>query len=144
MFLGSSQHNLDDKCRLTLPNKDRQAFGDNKVYATLGFDGNLALYPEKSFSSLASTYEALPEFDSSSRQLKRTFFSHSAIVDIDSHGRIQLSKNLLQAAGITKAVQLVGRGDHIEVWDPSVYEEKNKSAKEDYGCLAQQILAANR
>lgn len=140
MFLGSSVHNLDDKGRLTLPNKDRQSFTDSKVYATMGFDGSIDLYPEKEFSVKKGQIQGLNDFDKDNRQLKRMFFSCSAELLIDSHGRIQLPKPLLLRAGITKSVTFVGQDTYMELWDSEKFDSLEKKGEENYQCLAQKVF----
>lgn len=140
MFLGLSVHNLDDKGRITLPNKDRGAFTDSIVFATIGFDGNIELYPQDAYMKMAEQYEQLSDFDANNRQLKRIFFSQSNQIEIDSHGRIQLSKPLLNKAGISKSVTFVGRMTHIELWDTDKFNELEKKGEDDYSCLAQTAL----
>lgn len=143
MFLGMSVHNIDDKGRLTLPTKDRVAFSDSKVYAAMGFDGDIDLYPEADYSKMSDMYNNLNDFDENSRLLKRLFYSSSEMMTIDGHGRIQLSKNLLSRAGIKKSVTFVGRGTHIELWDTDRYEEVRRKGEEEYSCLAQKALQTN-
>lgn len=38
-LLGTYNHTLDDKGRLTIPSKMREQFKDYKVFISLGFDG---------------------------------------------------------------------------------------------------------
>ncbi len=44
-------------------------------------------------------------------------------VNIDSAGRVLVSKDMLQKAGITDKVQINGGGDYIEIWSPNVYAD---------------------
>ncbi len=139
MFLGSSEHQLDEKLRLVLPKKDREAFGPKAVVAW-DYDGNLALFTADSFATRAGQVGGLSDFDASARALKRTFFGRSLELDIDSHGRVNLPKYLLDKAGITKAVTLVGVVDRIELWDSAKYAEISKAEEKEYPCLAQKML----
>ena len=139
MFLGSSEHTLDEKLRLVLPKKDREVFGSKAVVAW-DYDGNLALFTLTGFQSRARQIESLSDFDQSARALKRTFFGKSLELDIDSHGRVNLPKYLLDKAGIVKEVTLVGVVDRIELWDSAKYEAVSKAEEKDYPCLAQKML----
>ena len=89
---------------------------------------------------IAEQYEQHSDFDANNRQLKRIFFSQSNQIEIDSHGRIQLSKPLLNKAGISKSVTFVGRMTHIELWDTDKFNELEKKGEDDYSCLAQNAL----
>lgn len=144
MFLGMSVHNLDDKGRLTLPTKDRSAFTNAIVYAAMGFDGDIDLYPEADYRRMSDRYDSLDDFDENSRLLKRLFYSSSEQMVIDGHGRIQLPKSLISKAGIKKSVTFVGRGSHIEIWDTERYEEIRKKGEDGYSCLAQKAFQSSR
>jgi MraZ protein len=43
-------------------------------------------------------------------------------VDMDGTGRVLVSPELRQAAGITRDTMLLGMGNHLELWDKALYE----------------------
>jgi MraZ protein len=65
----------------------------------------------------------LSEFNEEYRKLQRNFFSGTATVELDSNGRFVVPKTMLTYAGIDKDVILVGMGNKVEVWNPTVYEK---------------------
>lgn len=143
MFLGTSNHTLDDKFRLVLPRKDREIFG-TKVIVTLGFDHNLALYTAAGFAEFIGELDKVSNFDANARRVKRVIFGHSADLNVDAHGRVILPRALLECVGITRDVTLVGTGDHIEVWDTATFEANRPKDEEDLSCLAQTFLEPDR
>lgn len=139
MFLGTSEHTLDDKQRLVLPKRDRELFGTT-VILTLGFDSNLTLYPVDSYQRMVQEIGRISPFDERGRALKRIFYGRSAELKVDGIGRIVLPRTLLDLVGITKSVTLVGLDDHIEVWDTARFRELEAREEEQFQCLAQSLL----
>ncbi len=139
VFLGTSEHALDDKLRLVLPKIYREVFGTS-VYVTRGFGkGYLSLYTEEVFTSLsASLYQKSP-FDREAQSMKRVFFSNSCALKVDSIGRVTLPKSLMEKMEIGRQVVLVGTGDHMEIWDASAYASEDAQGEENYQCLAQKM-----
>ena len=48
MFIGTYEHTIDEKSRLTLPARFREALGEGVVLAR-GIDGNVAVYPRETW-----------------------------------------------------------------------------------------------
>ena len=70
--------NLDDKNRLTLPAKFRDAFGDGGV-VTRGMDGCLVVYTREGWERFVSVrLEGLDTFSREARQITRFLFSAAA------------------------------------------------------------------
>jgi MraZ protein len=53
---------------------------------------------------------------------KRIFLGNAMDVDMDGTGRVLVSPELRQAAGITKDTMLLGMGNHFELWDKATYD----------------------
>ena len=75
-FIGTYNHNLDEKNRVTLPSKLREKLGPT-VYITLGLDKCLAIYPEETFVQIASNLSKASSLENDNRGYKRTFFANS-------------------------------------------------------------------
>ena len=143
MFLGTSEHTLDDKMRLVLPKRDRELF-EQTVIVTLGFDRNLSLYPVSSYQRMKEEISRLSPFDERGRALRRIFFGRSAELKVDGVGRVVLPRSLTDLVGIDKAVTLVGVDDHIEVWDTSLFNQLESREEEQFQSLAQSVLGTPR
>jgi MraZ protein len=52
-------------------------------------------------------------------------------VELDSTGRILISPELRQGAGITKDTVLLGMGNHFELWDKVSYEAQEAKAMQE-------------
>jgi transcriptional regulator MraZ len=116
MLLGEHDHSLDDKNRLTLPARLRDALGES-VVVTRGMDGCLYAYAVAEWERLADRIRALDPLSREGRMMHRHFFSGAVKADLDKQGRMVLPASLLQAAGIEREVTVAGVYDHLEIWD---------------------------
>ncbi|MFO1198696.1 MAG: division/cell wall cluster transcriptional repressor MraZ [Burkholderiaceae bacterium] len=126
MFQGSSALSLDAKGRLTVPTRHRDALAvqcEGRLTLTRGPDGCLWLFPRPVWEVHRERIAALPM---SARQWQRILLGSACDVDMDATGRILVSPELRQAAGLAKDVMLLGMGSHFEVWDAQRLEQKDK------------------
>jgi MraZ protein len=143
VFFGTYNHNLDDKSRCTLPSRFREALG-TKVYVSRGYDHCLNLYTEEAFNKKVEKYSSFDELSPQERHNARLFFASSSEYIIDKAGRITLTKDHLNRAGIAKEVVLVGNFDHIEIWDKDTYYNMDKYSDENFESNAQFISAQRK
>jgi MraZ protein len=117
MLVGEYEHTIDEKNRLTLPAKFRQAFVDGLVL-TRGIERCLYAYPR---SEWAATVESrLAELDPLSREgrvMQRYFYSGAAEAEVDKQGRVMVPSPLGEYAGLGREVVVAGIRDHLEIWD---------------------------
>ena len=138
MFLGEYTHNVDEKGRLTIPAKFRNALAQGLV-VTRGFDRNLVIYPKLEFEDLASRVMAKPMTDKGVRAFRRRVFSGAVDLEADRQGRILLPPYLREFAEIDGEVVVVGNYNYVEVWSTQAWEatrdlmESDESAWEDLG-----------
>jgi len=116
MLLGEHEHSLDDKNRLTLPAKLRQAFEDG-VVVTRGLDGCLYAYPRPAWEQLADRIKSLDPLAEGSRVMQRHFFAGATQGELDKQGRMVLPTTLIEQAGLGREVTVAGVYDHLEIWD---------------------------
>jgi MraZ protein len=117
MLLGEYDHTIDDKNRLTLPAKFRQAF-DGGLVLTRGIERCLYAYPRDEWA--ATVESRLRELDPLSREgrvMQRYFFSGAAEGELDKQGRVMVPSSLSDYAGLGKEVVVAGIRDHLEIWD---------------------------
>src|SRR3712207_4539109 len=104
MLLGEHEHTVDDKNRLTLPAKFRQAFADG-VVLTRELDGCLAAYPRDDWRRLAEgRLAALDPLSSEARTVRRYFFAAAADGELDRQGRIVIPTTLMEHARLDRDV----------------------------------------
>jgi MraZ protein len=117
MFLGAYEHTIDDKNRLTLPARFREALADG-VVVTRGLDDCLDVYARADWNRLVDARLApLDPFSREARELKRFFFSAAADAELDRQGRVLVPPALLKHGKLDREVVVAGVHDHLEIWD---------------------------
>jgi MraZ protein len=123
MLVGEFDHTIDEKNRLTLPAKFRQAFAGGLV-VTRGMDGCLYVFPRDEWE--ASVEGRLAELDPLSKEgrlMQRYFYSGAAEADPDKQGRVMVPTALSEHAGLGRDVVIAGVRDHLEIWDRAKWRE---------------------
>src|SRR2546423_15129389 len=124
MLLGSHDHTLDDKNRLTLPAKFREAFTDG-VVITRGLDGCLYAYRRADWDRLVESRLApLDPLSPETRRLERFFYSGASEAELDKQGRVMLPAPLLEHAQLGKEVVVAGVNDRLEIWDRAAWRRE--------------------
>ncbi len=143
-FTGEYDCKLDAKGRLALPAKVRAALPDvanQELVLRRGFESCLILYPMIEYKKIINRVRSLSEFNEEYRKFQRSFFRGNAEVELDSAGRINIQKRMLEYADLTKEVVLVGLGNRVEIWNPDLYEENLINDAKEYSKLAEKYLA---
>src|SRR5919199_363897 len=122
MLLGEHEHSLDDKNRLTLPARLREAFADG-VVVSRGMDGCLYAHPRAEWQRLAERIHALDPLSREARVMRRHFFSGAIAGELDKQGRMVLPAALIESAGLGREITVAGVYDHLEIWDRAKWRE---------------------
>lgn len=142
-FTGRYDSKLDSKGRLVLPSKFKAQLpedGGNELVIQQGFEPHLNIFPMLEFRKVMSKVSGLSDFNEENRQLQLNFFSSIATVELDDNGRFLIQKNMLSYAQLQKEVVLIGMGNKIVVWDPSMYEKHLIKDRREYSKLAEKHL----
>jgi MraZ protein len=124
MLLGAHEHTIDDKNRLTLPAKFRQAFTEG-VIVTRGFDGCLFAFRREDWHRrVESRLAALDPLSSETRRLERFFFSGATEAELDKQGRVMLPAQLIEHAQLGREVVVAGVNDRLEIWDRGAWRRE--------------------
>ena len=124
MLLGAYDHAIDDKNRLTLPAKFREAFQDG-VVVTRGFDGCLYAYRRPDWDRLVeSRFAEMDPFSPEGRRIQRFFFSGAAEADLDKQGRMMIPAQLIEHAKLGREVVVAGVNDRLEIWDRGAWRKE--------------------
>ena len=128
VFQGASSLSLDAKGRLSVPTRHRDALGGpdgGQLTITRHPHGCLMVFPRAEWEKFRERVAALPM---SAQWWKRIFLGNAMDVEMDGTGRVLVSPELRQAAGITRDTMLLGMGTHLELWDRATYEAKEAEA----------------
>ena len=114
--------------------------GNNELIIRRGFEPCLIIYPQLEFKKVLSKVSGLSEFNEEYRQLQLNFFSSVASVELDLNGRFLIQKNMLAYAQLEKDVVLIGMGNKVVVWNPTVYEKHLITDQREFSKLAEKHL----
>lgn len=124
MFFGQYEHTFDDKSRITLPARFRDALAKGVVLSR-GIDRNVDVYPRDVWESVVRGRLAeLDAFSRETRDLRRFIFSGASDSEQDKQGRVHVPAMLVEHASLGKEVLVAGVDDHLEIWDRSVWAER--------------------
>ncbi len=128
MFQGASSLSLDAKGRLSVPTRHREvliATASGQLTITKHPHGCLMLFPQPEWEKFRERIAALPM---SAQWWKRIFLGNAMDVEIDATGRVLVSPELRQAAGISRDTVLLGMGNFFELWDKANYDAQEARA----------------
>ena len=142
---GQFKITLDDKNRLSLPARLRNALADSTLYLTQGMDNCLWLYPSDEWKTMQRTImKTTNPFSANSRLIRRKVIGPAQPVEIDKAGRIPVAQSLKEFAGLNRDCVVLGQSDYIEIWDDERYrsyladnEEEFITGSEELGNLLQ-------
>ncbi|MEI8104962.1 MAG: division/cell wall cluster transcriptional repressor MraZ [Actinomycetes bacterium] len=140
MLLGEHDHSLDDKNRLTLPARHREAMGGHVVIAR-GLDGCLTVYARAEWDQLTERVGRLDSFSREARQLQRYFFSGAEPASVDKAGRMLIPARLLDEVKIGREVTVAGIHDHLEIWDRAAWRAQVQAVEGSAEDVAERLAS---
>jgi MraZ protein len=144
MLLGEYEHTIDDKNRLTLPARFREAFAEG-VVVTRGIERCLVVYPRPDWREFVEEeLSRLNPFEREARQMRRYLFSAAAETELDRQGRITLPGVLGEYAKLGRDVVVAGVQDHLEVWNRAAWREQLETVEGSAELVAERLAAGHR
>ena len=142
-FKGSYGYSVDSKGRINIPARLRKYVSteaNDTFVVTRGYDQCLYVYPLDEWTRLEVEIRQLSSTNPKHRFFKRRLLEWATESQLDGQFRIIIPKDLLQFAGIENDVLIIGVLEHIEVWNPRIYEAYLKTQDESYETVAQTVL----
>jgi len=141
MLLGEYEHTIDDKNRLTLPAKFRQAF-EGGIVVTRGLDGCVYAWTPDAFGEYRDSQLAtLPPLSQQGRRMHRHFFSGASEQTPDKQGRVSIPTALLSHAKLGRDVVVAGVNDHLEIWDRAAWQRELAEVEGSAEDVAERLAA---
>ena len=128
VFQGASSLSLDAKGRLSVPTRYRDVLSADaagQLTITKHPHGCLMVFPRPEWEQFRDRIAQLPM---AAQWWKRMFLGNAMDVDMDGTGRVLVSPELRQSAGLTRDVLLLGMGKHFELWDKATYDAQEAQA----------------
>lgn len=122
---GRFNKQLDDKRRLTVPSGWRFA-GDNDDHSHLAIlttYGSISVLPPQKISEFYEKISKISMANPAKRRALARFLENSCTFGCDKQGRIMLSEEILDKAGIGKDISLYGMGMSFEIWNPDALDK---------------------
>jgi len=126
VFYGEYESRLDDKGRVTIPAKLREAVAEDEradgFMMRPGEDGCVTLYTMKRWNQVEATVNAVAQNTRGARRFRHLMFTQADTGQCDKQGRLRIPGNLLAHAGLTRDCVVAGVSDQIEIWDRARWE----------------------
>lgn len=147
-LFGEFDCKLDAKGRLMVPAMLKKKLPDVEREGLMicrGFENSLIIYPMKVWEKMEQRLEDVNYFQKEGRGFLRSMLRGLTELSLDAAGRVLLPKILLDHAGITSELVLVGQLDKIEVWDKATYEASfAQEQDEDFAEKAERVLGRQK
>ena len=117
-FLGSFQHQIDEKGRLSLPAQFRRGTEGRTLVLVHAYPDALSLYPAEAWAEVEARLREMLRLQPEMRPYVLGVASRAAEVSLDKQGRILVPQRLQEAVGIAGPTLVVGVFDRIELWNP--------------------------
>ncbi len=145
-FIGTYECKIDDKGRVKVPSslaKQMEDFGGATfVIKRSVFQNCLEVYPMQHWDSLMEKINKLNRFVKKNADFIRMFTAGVKTVELDSAGRLQISKDLTLFAGLKKEMVITSAGELFEIWDKDAYEQVISTNEADFANLAEEVMGS--
>lgn len=123
-FLGKYEYAMDERGRVPVPPRYRDALARGAVLSQGSPDPCLHLYTAESYEEQAKLYTSEPGIRRAGRITRQAFFARSFPVELDRQGRILVPGPLRDFAGLEGTVVVAGAGEWLELWHPERFEAR--------------------
>ncbi len=141
MFFGTFTPKLDDKGRLTLPAKFRDALAGG-LMVTKGQDYSLAVYPRDEFLELANRAASASRTNPEARAFVRALAAGTDEQRPDGQGRITLSADHRRYANLSRECVVIGSVTFLEIWDAEAWQNYLEANEENYSQARDESLGS--
>ncbi len=146
-FTGQYRYSIDAKGRVNIPALFRKVLSpenNNTFIITRGQDPNIWVYPLIEWRVIETRLRELSALSPINRSFVRSLTRWATPVVFDKQGRIQLTNDLIEYAGLEKDVVIIGVVNKIEIWNPQrleqVVQETPELDSQEYDNLANSII----
>lgn len=137
MFQGNYQHTIDEKGRIIVPARFREAIraasGGAEAEGVMlsRKEGCLYAYAYPQWREIATELQSLAKTSAAMQRFRRVFIGNAADCPFDKQGRILIPTTLRDHARLDKDVVLVGVQEHFEFWNPESWAMENERVDEE-------------
>jgi MraZ protein len=124
---GSAPARIDDKGRLKVPTIFRGVIQDHQgpdVFVTSVTGESVRIYPMAVWLDMERKLLAMPGNHPSRLKFLDRVNYYGQAAELDGQGRVVIPAHLRDSASIVGDVRVLGRIDHVEVWNEERFAEK--------------------
>ena len=143
-IIGTYECKADLKGRLMLPaplkKQLHEGLEEGFVLKRSVFQPCLELYPMAEWNKMMEKINKLNRFVKKNNDFIRRFTAGVKVVEMDSAGRILISKDLVVFADIKSDIVLSSAVNIVEIWDKDKYEKSIDESADDFADLAEEVM----
>lgn len=142
-IIGTYECKIDAKGRLMVPaplKKQLPSLESGFVLKRSVFDKCVELWPKSEWDVMILKINGLNRFVKKNNDFIRKFMAGVKMVEIDDAGRLLITKDLIDFAGISKDLVLTSKVNIIEIWDKDLYEQSISGDDMDFANLAEEVM----
>ncbi len=147
MFYGEYRHAIDEKGRVIIPARFREALiklNENKFILTRGLEKSLFIFSLDEWKSQEEKFKSLSLNKSNPRAFSRIVFSGAYRSSLDKQGRLNLPRSLIEYARIEKEVVIIGVSDRIEIWDSFRWRNYRNKSERSFIEIAKELAGGRK
>ena len=141
-FRGEYEYAVDDRGRMVIPPKFREALTDT-VMIGRGARGQVWIYPKATFEQhLLEAQQANDAEQDANYDMGQRVWLAANEIEVDRQGRLPLPALLRRQCEIGASVIIVGNGDRVEIWNPARWDQAysewvttNKTDRDGFSAL---------
>lgn len=139
-FMGTYTPKLDEKGRLILPAKFRDAL-EGGLVVTRTQERALAVYPKAAFEAKMAALMSAPSTVKQVRDYQRMLMAGASDEVPDRQGRVTIPPNLRNYAGLDRDVVVIGAGERAEIWDAEAWQKYSEASEEGFSEMDDEFTA---
>jgi MraZ protein len=128
VFRGFFTVSIDAKGRVALPTRFREQLrvetSATVIMTVNPWDRCLWFYPLAEWERVDTKLLSLPDGDPASRRAKQVLRGYATDCEFDGQGRILVSGEHRNFAGLQHKAALLGQGNKLELWDAGAWERQ--------------------
>lgn len=133
LLFGKYEHQMDEKKRIRIPAKLKDALGANPVIMK-GTSTCLVVYSsERASEVIKAKFEKIIDgtvTDEDEMDLLRDLTSNTQNAEEDKQGRVKIEKDLVDYARLKKDIVTIGVYDKVEIWSAEEWNKRQKAKSE--------------
>ena len=129
MFYGEFDYKVDEKGRVPVPPKFRNAMKDG-IVLTPGPEKCITAYTLAEWKKISTELTTSGLNRIKMRRLSRALFATAFSTKVDNQGRIAIPAPLREHAEIVDEVVVAGANTYLEIWNKVLWEEEKDISQE--------------